>query len=461
MLGLSSKMLRILQSLYFECSSAVWDGVELSNWFKTGSGVKQGCVLSPLLFALFLDDLSAFLPGGVSINGVQIKVLMYADDIVLLAETPRALQLMINRLNEYTERWKLKVNTEKSKIMVFQKHLRRRPKAETWNLAGERLEIVKEYKYLGVWITYNVNFGTHVKYKLKDAKLALNSAWKNVLGNDRVCISAKYKVFQAAVVSIMNYAAQIWGVDRYDDVEKLLRFFIKRIFKLPTNAPTYMIHLETGLSTLYVNTLKTHFNYVNCVLDMPNNRLPKLLALYLLERKALFFNTWLDLADDHDEALILQDQHSWPDWQHRILDKIDAADRERFTYAARTSFSRQTYSMLNYDLGERNYFDEKYSVESIRIIFKARGELLRLAYIPYESGAESLCSLCNLKETEDVKHFVAVCPILRELRVAYFGKPRLSATELENLLNGEDWLRLCGYISHALSYRQKIVEEAF
>ena len=125
-------------------------------------------------------------------------------------------------------------------------------------------------------------------------------------------------------------------------------------------------------------------------------------------------------------------------------------------YAAKTSFSRQTYSSLNYDLGER-----KNSVENISVIFKARGELLRLAYRPYESGAESLCTLCNLHETEDVKHFVAVWPILRELRVAYFGKPVLCASELERLLNGEDWLRLCGYLKHALSYREKILEETF
>jgi len=431
--------MRILQRLYQDCRAAVWDGHNLSDWFSTNSGVKQGCVLSPLLFALFLDDLSAFLPGGIVINGVRIKVLMYADDIVLIADTPRGLQLMINRLSECSERWNLKVNTEKSKILVFTKHLRRRPRAENWNMGGESLEIVKDYKYLGVWIAYNAKFNTHVKNKLQDAKLAINSTWKNVLGNSRVNLSVKYKVFQAAVASIMNYSAQVWGVERYDEVEKLLRYFIKRIFRLPENTPNYMIQLETGLSTLYVNTLKIHFDYINKVRDLPDNRLPKQLMHYLLERRSAFFNIWLQLADEHEEVFNLDDQHSWREWQHRILLRVDWADRERFKIQARTSYSRQTYRELCYDLGDRNYFNDKYSVETIRLIFKARGELLRLNFLPYESGAESLCCLCNLRETEDVKHFIAVCPILREIRNLHFGKPVLSVPELQNALNGDDW----------------------
>lgn len=49
------------------------------------NGVRQGCLLSPLLFSLYLDDLPLALEGGVRIGGTLISVLMYADDIVLLA----------------------------------------------------------------------------------------------------------------------------------------------------------------------------------------------------------------------------------------------------------------------------------------------------------------------------------------------------------------------------------------
>jgi len=281
-LGLSKKFMQTMWVLYQNSKAAVWDGTNISDWFCTNSGVKQGCVLSPLLFALFLDDLVDCLPGGITIDGIQIKVLMYADDIVLMAESQRMLQLMINRLSEYCKKWDLVINTLKSKILIFKKHARRLQKAEKWYLDGEQLEVVKEYKYLGVWLTYNASFNTHVQRKLKDAKLAVNSSWKNVLGHKDVSLKAKYQVFQAAVNSIMTYASEVWGIEKFENVEKLLTYFIKRIFRLPPNTPNYAIYLETGLSSLYIGTLKNHFQYVNKVMALTDKRLTKHLALYFL-----------------------------------------------------------------------------------------------------------------------------------------------------------------------------------
>lgn len=460
-LGVSSKFMQIIQSLYLATRAAVWDGSGVSDWFFTNAGVKQGCVLSPLLFALFLDDLVSFLPGGITIDGVQIKVLMYADDIVLIAESPRMMQLMINKLSEYCKIWNLVINVAKSKIMIFKQHMRRLQNVEKWYLNDEQLEVVKEFKYLGVWLNYNATFNTHVQKKLKDAKTAMNSTWKMVLGNKRVALTPKYKVFQATVNTIMCYASQVWGISKYADVEKLLTHFIKRIFRLPCNTPNYAIYLETGLSTLFIGTLKTHFQYINKLMSLPDERLPKQILKHLLAHKSSFFVEWLKLADEHQECLNLEEVESWTGWQERVLIKQDQAERDTFVYKANTSYSRRTYRELCYNLKDRNYFNEKYTVEDIRIIFKTRTELLRLNYIPYESGACSRCSLCFDQPTEDVHHFVAICPILKEIRINNFNKAILNQTELLNVLNGENWPKLCTFVEQALRYRQKIINEDF
>lgn len=60
--------------------SPVWDGNQLSEYFQTYSGVNQGCLLSPILFALFLNDLNDNLKGGLMSDGLNMRLLLYADD---------------------------------------------------------------------------------------------------------------------------------------------------------------------------------------------------------------------------------------------------------------------------------------------------------------------------------------------------------------------------------------------
>ncbi|XP_037959371.1 uncharacterized protein LOC119688776 [Teleopsis dalmanni] len=434
---MSTKFINVLSSLYTENRAAVWDGEHLSEWFATVSGVKQGCVLSPILFSIYIDDVVTHLSGGAFINGVNIKALLYADDIVLLAESPNCLQIMINELHSYCKLWGLTVNIEKSKALVFKKHHRRYTNEEVWTLGGENVEIVKEYKYLGTWMYYNATFNRHLTEKLREAKKAINCS------------------------SIMCYAAQVWGVLQYEEVEKLLRFFVKKIWRLPLNTPNRMIYLETGLSPLYLYTLEIHFKYMLKVCNMESSRLPKILAISLMQEKSHCFKTWTELASVHREPLIIDNIHSWKHWQQNILVKIGIAFREKFVAESRQSLTRVLHRQLNYDLGNNSYFADRFSAEAIGCIFKTRGELLKLNNAPYMNSSDPRCTLCNTGEKEDVIHFLSKCPILMELRVNYFGKQTLDINELMRLLNGENWHMLSIYVKTASRYRENIILEAF
>ena len=88
--------------------------------FYANQGVKQGCILSALLFNIFLADLSSQLDGG-DCNPLKlheselISCIIWADDIVLLSETEEGLQCMLNHLSEYTEENGTSINTENQK----------------------------------------------------------------------------------------------------------------------------------------------------------------------------------------------------------------------------------------------------------------------------------------------------------------------------------------------------------
>ena len=135
--------------MYTSVKSRVKYCNKLGNEFYCKLGVRQGECLSPLLFSMFLNDIEEhfILSGleGIDINMFKIFLLLYADDIVLFANSAEELQEGLNMLSDYCKRWKLKINVSKIKVMIFRKAVMLRR-----NLAffydSELLEIVSKFK---------------------------------------------------------------------------------------------------------------------------------------------------------------------------------------------------------------------------------------------------------------------------------------------------------------------------
>ena len=121
---ISTKVLK-LQHMYRTARSVVSDDGFTSSEFPCHKGVSQGCPLSPLLFSLFISDLEHELlansSGKVRIGEQEVRVIMFADDLVLLAETSEGLQQSLSALYHYCHSWQLKINADKSKVMIFSK----------------------------------------------------------------------------------------------------------------------------------------------------------------------------------------------------------------------------------------------------------------------------------------------------------------------------------------------------
>ena len=92
---------------------------------KTNQGVRQGCVLSPLLFNIFLSDLAKKLnstEGKVQVHDRKVNTLCWAHDIIMFTKEENTLREMLETLEEYTNENKLEINTDKTKIMIFNKN---------------------------------------------------------------------------------------------------------------------------------------------------------------------------------------------------------------------------------------------------------------------------------------------------------------------------------------------------
>lgn len=123
--------------MYSKAKSCVAVNGHYSDMFPCNIGVRQGENLSPLLFDIYLSDLESFLANKYNGLGyvnrltlehletedivvyLKLYVLLYADDTVVLAESPVELQQALDAMYQYCNLWKLNVNTDKTKIVIF------------------------------------------------------------------------------------------------------------------------------------------------------------------------------------------------------------------------------------------------------------------------------------------------------------------------------------------------------
>ncbi len=107
-----------------QCILAIKINNKQSEGFPCTSGVQQVYVLSTTLFNIYINDLAKEIKDlniGISIGDVKISILMYADNIVLLAENEKDLQCLLDKLNNWSLKWKMQVNQFKTNVVHFKK----------------------------------------------------------------------------------------------------------------------------------------------------------------------------------------------------------------------------------------------------------------------------------------------------------------------------------------------------
>ena len=170
---------RLIINLYWRQHAAVkWDG-EISKEVRVERGVRQGCVISPLLFNLYSEFMikeAMENVEGIKFNGINITDLRYADDAVLVADKRKKMQIMIDRLSRACKEYGMEINVKKTKVMVVSRMEEMTGMQRSIMLDGVPLEQVKHFKYLGSWITDDAKSDEDIKTRVGMAKAAF---WQN------------------------------------------------------------------------------------------------------------------------------------------------------------------------------------------------------------------------------------------------------------------------------------------
>ena len=166
-------IIRAIQNLYDKAQSAVLFNGSKGEWFRTTVRVRQGCLLSPTLFNIFLERIMCEAlddhEGSVSIGGRLITNFHFADDNVVNAEEEEEACVLVDRLGTITTRYKLEIGPDKTKVMTnntngYQREIK---------IKGQRLEEVENFKYLGA-IIYNEGSKPEILSRIAQKTAALS-----------------------------------------------------------------------------------------------------------------------------------------------------------------------------------------------------------------------------------------------------------------------------------------------
>ena len=212
-LGVDGKFLQIVKAVYQDVKCAVKVNGVLTDWFSVHRGLRQGCILSPLFFNMYLNDLAVILnmsDRGVLVGDKKIPLLLYADDIVLLGDTEQDLQDMLDIAEEWTRVWGLAVNVDKTNVVHFRPVCV--PRSMTQFKIGEKLvQVVDRYKYLGLV------FGEFLDYGLmaKSVSMAAHRALGLLIAKDKaqggMPVHIFTRLYDTLVQPIIDYGVAIWG----------------------------------------------------------------------------------------------------------------------------------------------------------------------------------------------------------------------------------------------------------
>lgn len=199
------------------------DGRINMGMVRQTTGVAQGDCLSPLLFILLLADFPRVLKG----ESKSVRVIMYADDIVLCGGNRLAVQIAIRVLEDFCRNKGLVINEDKTLAVKFRRGGRLCKDDGFW-VQGKKIGFHSEVKYLGVTFRSGGSFEGHIRDRVRRGKIAIAKIRKPHL----LSLKTAMEVFRLCVAPVISYGFEIiWdrlGKSMLEYIDSLKGLYLKR-----------------------------------------------------------------------------------------------------------------------------------------------------------------------------------------------------------------------------------------
>ena len=245
-------IIRLLIFWYTKQTFTIRWGNSTSEAFNASNGVRQGGVISPHFFNVYVDDLIGILNKsgiGCNINGTSYNNLMYADDTVILSPSAKGLQHLLQLCEIYATKSGIVFNSKKTVYMCINPKGFNPTKVPDIVLNGENIKLCDEHKYLGVQMCNSNTDDNEMSKQLRKLYARGNMLARNFsnCSND-----VKVQLFSTYCSTI--FGCQLWSNYRQESLRRL-KVAYNRIFKL-----LMKINGAVSMSALLLSYNVSHFN---------------------------------------------------------------------------------------------------------------------------------------------------------------------------------------------------------
>ena len=361
--------------------------------------------------------------------------MLYADDTLVLAENEKELQKALDSLHTYCNKWALKVNVDKTKIIIFAPGKVR--KFKSFNFGDSTIDVVDDYVYLGTKFNYN---GTFKKAEAKQVLQARKATYGLItrIKQLELTVEVSIELFERMINPILLYGSEIWGFDDTKQLQTFLNKTMRRFLRLHKTTPMCMINGELGLKEISEYIENRMLNFWCNIATGDERKMSSILYKWI---KVLHDK---EDKDDEDEN---SQKTNWIGKVKATLDKLQMPYLfDNVTKECRNWFKNSTKVRLE-DIYAKTWSDSVYdnasclNYRAMTLVKKTQNYVLKLPkrymyamlklkcvnnYMPIVAGRYSstpvddrLCTICQLNEIGDEFHYLFKCTFFSTQRARY------------------------------------------
>ena len=384
---------------------------QVSKPIEIQRGLRQGCPLSPLLFMLYLQGLEAKLEGsrlGFSLSFAKqgkhveqsLPALMYADDIVLMADNKEDLQGLIDICGKEGDRLNLKFSREKSAIMILNDN-----EGSEHKIQEVTLEIVDKYKYLGVWINNGAEYlREHERYVMtkgnRNAAVMKNRALWNYNRYDVV-----RGIWKGVMVPGLTFGNAVLCMR--SEVQARLEIKQRGIGRLALgahgNTPNQGVQGDMGWTSFEGREASSKIEFEERLRKMGEERWARKVFSYLYMKNV---DTKWRKRTRKLSSKYLDNSRIPSQKETSVKKKVKETERDMWKVGMLTKSSLETYRTFKQEIAKEKIYDNS---RGSSLLFEARTGVLRTkTYRAKYEGTDTLCSACG-EEEETAEHLIMFC----------------------------------------------------